>query len=512
MDYPHELAPFSHQRDEFEAHRDTPSRGLWWEMGTGKTKPTLDTIAWLAMHGKIRGAIILAPKAVAPNWARTEIPRHLPELLRQHTKVVLWDSSKARGTKGYQKQLAEAMDYTGLVILCMSYDGIMQGEPGRRFRKAGLQRAWLGCHFARELMDTRPTMMVLDESARIKNPKAKRTKRVLAAGRYAPYRRVLSGTPVTNSPFDCYTQVRFLDPDFWGKFGCGGFEAFKTQFGEWVKRLQNPRACPHPESMRPNCGCPTFPFLIRYRNLNNLHDAMAKVGSRLRKDEVLDLPPKLYTEVPFDLTPPLWRVYQELRDEFMVMLDDGDMISAPLVITKLLRLQQLTSGYCPTDDGDELLAAPNPRLDTLADLLEDIPHQFIVWAKFQRDFDQISAKLDDLGLSYVTYTGKTSTADRETARDRFQDGDARVFLGNPAAAGEGLTLTAARTVVYYNTSYRLADRLQSEDRAHRIGQAHPVQYFDLVARDTVDEKVIDALRAKKDIADMILGDPRQKWL
>lgn len=535
--------PFPHQLEEFNLSRDATSRALFWEMGCGKTKPTIDTIAWLYMQGKINAAIVLAPAAVAPNWSATELPDHLPDHIAKTTKVVLWNTRKV-GTQRYQHEIRTALEHKGLLIVCMSYDGLMQGTPGRAHRVKNIKRAFKGVHYAKEVLTTRETMVVLDESARIKDPSTKRTKRTLAMGPYAKYRRILTGTPIANSPFDIFAQVQFLDPHFWQAYGCRGWPAFKQRFGVWVKKLQNPGACPHKKfcfacgsanvAIRPDgsrrcrscenvgegdnpadefCGCPKFDMLVKYRNLDQLNSIVDGVGSRLLKSEVLDLPPKMYSKRRFSLPSSQRKVYDQLRTEMMVMLEGGDMITAPLVITQLLRLQQITSGYCPTDDGEMMLAPENARLGVLGEIVQDCPHKLIVWAKFKHDFELIGDMLRRDKVPFVEYHGAIADQRREYARTAFQkDDQVKVFLGNPACAGEGLTLHAAQTVVYYNTAFKLDARLQSEDRAHRIGQEHPVQYIDIVAEDTVDDKIIEALASKKNIADLVMGDPRGGWI
>jgi SNF2 family DNA or RNA helicase len=498
MDYHHKTEPFPHQRSLFERTRDLPAFGFFWEMGCGKTKPTIDTMAWLYEERKINGALILAPKSVAPNWVADELPKHLPDTVMCRTRVFLWRTDKAN-TQSYQRELKEVLAHDGFLIVVMSYDAIMTGTPDKAFRVKNIRGAMKGCHFARKLLETRSCMMVADESARIKDPNTKRTKRVLAASKYAPFRRALTGTPVANSPFDVFAQVMFLDPQMWYDIGCRRFEAFKNRFGIWVEHVRSDNG-------------QRFKQLVDYKNLDQLNQVVDQVGSRLLKDDVLDLPPKLYEKRHFDMSKEQAKLYGQIRDEFMVFLESGDMITAPLVITRMLRLQQVTSGYCPTDDGGLIRIDPNPRLACLMELVEDCPHQMIVWAKFHEDIDQIMAALAARDITAVSYDGRTKHAERERAREEFQAGRAKVFVGNPAAAGEGLTLHAAQTVVYYNVSFRLTDRLQSEDRAHRIGQEHSVTYVDIVASGTVDVHIVRALRDKQDLAAIVTGDKIKDWI
>jgi SNF2 family DNA or RNA helicase len=400
LSYTPKTEPFPHQREILEKTRDLQAYALFWEMGVAKTKPVLDTIGHLYCSGEINGAVVLAPKAVAPNWVNDEMPEHLGI----EAVVFLWDTSKANG-KGYQQKLQEflATPPNELAILVMSYDAIMTE------RKAGTVRGVLkGREAAKKLLLDRRCMMVLDESARIKGPDTKRTKRVLAAGKHAKYRRIMTGTPVANSPFDVYTQLRFLDPDIWKRIGCGSYAAFKAMFGVWVEHVRNDNG-------------QKFQTLVDFQNLAILNKIVDEWGSRLLLEDVLDLPPKSYEKRTFVMAPAQRKLYDELKKEFIVWLDNGDIISAPLAITRMLRLQQVTSGYCPTDDGSVVRIEPNARLSCLMDTLEDVPHQALVWGKFQDDIDQIS---EAIGLdNCVVYDGRVSQVDREERRRAFKRGD-----------------------------------------------------------------------------------------
>ena len=493
MKYKHKTKPFKHQAAEFKLSRDMKTRALFWEMGTGKSKTAIDTAAWLYQTGKIDCLFVLAPKGVAPNWVYDELPIHLPDAVMKESRIFLWETQKANN-KGYQRLLTPLLKHKGLLIVVMSYSGIMTQ------RTSGAARGTLkGKEFAKKLLTQRKCLYVLDESARIKDPSTKRTKRVLASSIYADYRRIMTGTPVSNSPFDVFAQIKFLDPEIWNSIGCRTFAAFKARYGIWVEHIRN-------DTGR------AFSQLVAFQNLDDLHTVVDNIGSRLLKVDVLDLPPKLYSKRYFDMTTEQTTLYQKLRDDFMVYLDSGDMISAPLVITRMLRLQQITSGYCPTDDGNMVLLGTNPRITLLEDTIEECPHQVIIWAKFRQDIKQIMALMQDMKISAVQYDGSTSPVAREDARNSFQAGVIKVFVGNPAAAGEGLTLHAARTVIRYNVGFKLAETLQAEDRAHRIGQEHPVNYIDFIATGTIDAHIVRALREKQDIAQIVTGDRAREWI
>lgn len=487
--------PFEHQSRALEETQDLESYALFWEMGCAKSRVVIDTAAHLYRTGKIRGLLVLAPKAVAPNWVHDELPAHLPVDVRENVRTYLWRSDRS-GTKKAQAEMREALAHDGLLVACMNYEGIMtERRPGAA---RGLMK---GKEFAKSMLASRPCMMVLDESARIKAPRTKTTKRVLAAGLHAPYRRILTGTPVSNSPFDVFSQLRFLDPDIWDSRGCRSFEAFKVRYGIWAEHVRRDNR-------------QKFKQLVSYQNLDDLHEVVDSVGSRLLTDDVLDLPPKVYEKRYFQLVPSQRKLYERIRDEFQAELSAGT-VTAPLAITRLLRLQQVACGFVPTDDGQLVRpVGPNPRLECLADVVRDLPEsaQFIVWAKFREDVRAVAERMREMGLSVVTYDGSTPHDEREEARRAFQAGEVRAFVANPAAAGEGLTLTAASAAIFYSTSFKLAERLQAEGRCHRAGQDKTVVYVDLIAEDTVDSRVVSALREKLDLASIVTGDSLKNWI
>lgn len=480
MTYTFKTKPFAHQLEWWEKSREKLAWAVLWEQGTGKSKLTVDTAAWLYKQGAINALVVIAPNGVHRNWVVNEVPMHLPDEVPY--RAVSWQSNKAASQK-FRKDAYDALTFPGLLVVAMNYDAVM---------------TTLGDRYLLRVLEGRRCMMVLDESARIKSPKAKRTIRILARGLYARYRRILTGTPVANSPFDVYTQFSFLDPGVWHNIGCRSFSAFKAHFGVWADRLD-------PRSGR------MYRELIKYQNLDKLTQVCEQVASRVTKTQVLDLPPKLYTKRYFDLSPEQAKAYAEMKEHFAIQLAAGE-VTAMLAITQLLRFQQITSGFVPLDDETVLQFEKNPRLELLKDLVEDTTGKMIIWAKFSLEITMLLHALKELGVEAVRYDGQTSAEERGEAITRFQNGTARAFVANPAAAGEGLTLHAATTVIYYSNSFKLTDRLQSEDRAHRIGQHHPVTYIDIVGAETVDEKIVDALRNKRDIASVVTGDTAKDWI
>ena len=478
------IAPFTHQRERWELRRDTPNWGHFWEQGTGKSKVTIDTAWWMYAQGLINAIVVAAPGGVHTNWVKDELPKHMPETVEW--RAMAWHASKA-GNASHAREFRDLLSFPGLAILAISYDACAVTEKGKK-------ALW-------DMLRKRKCLFVLDESARIKTPSAKRTQTLIKASVYAQARRILTGTPVANSPFDVYSQVRFLEPDFWRRtLGIASFSAFQSEFAV-IQRFDTA-----------NGG--KFDKVLSYKNLDTLSDALKLIADRVTKDEVLDLPPKLYQMRYFDMTPEQRRVYEGIRDECLAFLKGGDVVTAMMAVTRLLRLQQVTCGYVQPDDGPMRdIDGRNPRVETIREVVDDSQGRaLIAWARFQRDIDLIADALKRDGRKVVTYDGRTSPDDRDRARKMFQDGTADVFLANPAAAGEGLTLTAADLVVYHNNSFRLTERLQSEDRAHRIGQTRSVTYIDLTCPGTIDEHVVKSLRNKMDVASAVTGDQLKEWL
>lgn len=476
-----DLKPFQHQQDIFDTTKNNKYHGLLLEQGTGKSRITIDTAAWLYAQGEIDGVVVVAPNGVHRNWCSDEIPKHL------HADVPCfaysYSSTKAK-TKDQERKLEALLAYDWLAVLTISYDAMITDA---------------GKAFAKKFLTQRRCLYVLDESTRIKNPAAIRTKTILASAKFAPYRRILTGTPITNGPFDVYSQMRFLDEDFWKMDGFGSYTVFKQFFGVF-RRMTNS----HTGRLFDQC--------VAYQNLPILQRILARASSRVLKEDVLDLPPKIFSNRYFEMTPVQCRMYEELRNDYVTRLDNNeDDIVAGLAIVRLMRLQQITCNYIPTepDKPVTMISDKNPRLELLEDICEDVPHQAIIWSRFTKDIDLIC---DMLGKKAVRYDGKVDENGRIETLNKFHGGEAQFFVGNPAACSEGLTLTEAKTVIRYTNNFKLSERLQSDDRAHRIGQDKSVHYIDLICQGTIDNHIVKSLLAKFDIASQLTGDTLKQWL
>tara|TARA_R110002167_G_scaffold154829_1_gene349119 strand:- start:3859 stop:5433 length:1575 start_codon:yes stop_codon:yes gene_type:complete len=478
--------PLSHQESYFGRIREREFFSNNWEQGLGKSKCCIDEAAWLYSKGKIDGLLVLAPNGVHANWIDDELPKHLHESVAHTTHT--YYSQKAKTQKA-KKSLQACIDSPGLAVLVMSYDALMT-DGGKVAAKTFLTK--------------RHTYYVADESTRIKNPTAQRTKRALASSKYAPYRRILSGTPVANGPFDVYSQMKFIDPDFWKSHGVfNSFGEFKNCFGIFK------------ESTNPATGR-LFKQCVAYRNLPLLRTLMKEDMERLLKKDVLDLPEKMYQRRYYEMTPAQKKLYDDLETTAIAIHGD-DMIDGTLPIVRLIRQYQVLCGYLPTEDdsGDDLkmIGEKNPRLDCLFDALPDYDGKKIIWCKWSKDVDLIMERARRLKINSVRYDGQVPTFDRrQNLHDFRNNSDIELFVTKQSVAGEGLTIVEATTSFYYSNDWPLGARLQSEDRNHRIGQFNPVTYVDIVARGTKDMDIVEALQKKIEIASIILGDETKSWI
>jgi len=342
-------------------------------------------------------------------------------------------------------------------------------------------------------------MMIVDESTTIKNPKAKRTKAILALATETKYRRILTGSPVTQSPMDLWAQMDFLDPYILGQ---SSYYAFRTRYAVVIEATAAG-------------GTHRYQKIVKFRNLKELGDRVAPHSYRILKKDCLDLPDKLYIKREVELSDEQKEAYKDMKANAMSVLK-GQSMTAVNVLTQLIRLHQITCGHMKTDEG-YTLDLKSSRIDELMQILGETSGKVIIWANYIHDIEKIEANiaLSDFGKdSCCTYYGATPTEDRQKCINKFQDPDSklRFFIGNTQTGGYGITLTEASTVIYYSNNYDLEKRIQSEDRAHRIGQKNKVLYIDLVAKGTVDDKIIKSLRNKVNIAKEISGEELSTWI
>jgi SNF2 family DNA or RNA helicase len=468
--------PYEHQHEALVRSHDKINYAYFMEMGCGKSKVLIDNIVWLYENQKIDTAVVVAPKGVYRNWERSEIPAHFPEQIPH--EVYVWNPNP---NKAVAKRLSSAVEERGVLrIFLVNVEGFATPKVQKYLDLFTQGSAFL---------------LAIDESTTIKNPKAKRTKALVGLGNKAKYRRILTGSPVTKSPLDLYSQCAFLDTKLLG------FQSY------WS--FQNRYAMTRTQRM----GNHSFQQIVGYRNLPELSEKLTTFSYRVTKEDALDLPPKIYTVREVPLTDDQSRHYNSLKSAAVALLEDGELVTASEVMTKLLRMQQVLCGHLKTDDGD-LVEIKSNRVQAMLDTIDEMSGKVIIWSRFRYDIKAIVATLAKVHGpgSVVSYFGDTTDDERQNAITSFQHGDARFFVGNPQTAGYGLTLTAASNVIYYANDYNLETRMQSEDRCHRIGQSSRVLYVDLVTPGTVDINIAKALQQKINLAGVTLGEEVKKWL
>jgi len=476
MKYKFRVKPYKHQITALEKSWNKKTFAYFMEMGTGKTKVLIDNMSMLYDKGKIDGALIIAPKGVIGTWFNQELPTHLPKHIENVS--VMW---QANINKKQQEKL-DTLFKTGetLHILVMNVEAFSTDK---------------GLHFAAKFLRSHKTLMAIDESTTIKNPKAIRTKNIINLSESAKYRRIMTGSPVTKNPLDLFSQCEFLDPNH---LDFTSYYAFRNRYAE-MKTL--------------HISGRSIQVVSHFKNLNELSDRLQTFSYRVLKEDCLDLPSKIYMRREIELSKEQKKLYEQMRKEALATLN-GKTVTTMTALTQLMRLHQITCGHFSADDGT-IQNIKNNRLSELMNIIEEIEGKAIIWAHYQHDVKTIVNEIEKKHGpgSVVHYYGKTLPEQREKAIKNFKTNDeCRFFVGTPQTGGYGLTLVAANTVVYYSNGYDLEKRMQSEDRAHRIGQDKSVTYIDIIAEETVDNKIVKSLRKKINIASEVMGEELKKWI
>tara|TARA_R100000231_G_C5327797_1_gene165429 strand:- start:248 stop:1681 length:1434 start_codon:yes stop_codon:yes gene_type:complete len=476
--YKFKTEPYKHQRDALEKCWDKQAFAIFAEMGTGKTKIALDNACILYNQNKIRKLLVVAPKGTYMNWVESEIPTHVPDYIEK--KVLAWSPLMTAKNKSKLDNMIKP-DYE-FRIMVMNVEAFSTKK---------------GNDFAKLFLIGR-SMLIIDESTTIKNPQAKRTKYILSLSKEATYRRILTGSPVTQSPMDLWSQMDFLDPEILDQTS---FYAFRTRYAVMI-------------SSTAAGGTHKYQKIVKFKNLKELGEKVAPHSYRILKKDCLDLPDKVFQKRIVELTEEQTKAYEMMRRNAIAILN-GEAMSAPNVLTQLIRLHQIVCGHMKTDEGNMIELKSN-RINELMNILDETSGKVIIWANYINDIKAIQKEIQkEYGFdSCCTYFGETKTEDRQICINKFQDSSSniRFFIGNTQTGGYGITLTEASTVIYYSNNYDLEKRMQSEDRAHRIGQKNKVNYIDLVSPKTVDEKIIKALRNKVNIAKEISGEELSEWI
>lgn len=475
--------PFEHQKVGVRALITHPMFALWDEMGVGKTKQVVDAACFLYEAGEIDSVLVVSPASVRAVWAGEfgEIDKHafVPSTVSEYHAST--------------PQLNFAPDVLNWYVT--NYEFIRQAD-----RLEQLTRQLAG----------QRVLVVLDESSRVKNPRAATTKAAHKIARWAARRVILNGTPISNNPLDLWAQVEFLDPAI---IGCKNFWHYRARYAVMGGR-----------------GRLAGKIVIGWQNLEELQNKIKPFCLRRLKVDCLDLPEKTFTLREAKLSAETWKLYAQMRDDCVAWLDQQTASVAAQTVVRIMRLAQITAGFIGgVDNSQEIAAALDlptrlitdaPReisrekldafLEYVDELLEEDPKlRLLVWCRFRAELNraakEVAARWPNVRVARIE--GGQKEEDRRANVDEFQRGfaDPMILFGNPQAGGLGLTLTAAHRVVYLSNDFNLITRLQSEDRVHRPGQRHPVLYTDFIAtgpdgQRTIDHIVLTALRKKQDLA------------
>jgi SNF2 family DNA or RNA helicase len=465
---------YDHQKKAISLLEDKDVFALLAEMGTGKSRMVIED--WV--RRKNLDLLVFAPKGVVRNWIG-EIQQYVPDM--SNIDVVYWIS-------GANKK--ELSDINRIVLPSQKRRVFLVNIESMSTVKAA-QKA------VDAFTKSGHVMCVVDESTRIKSWTSSRTKHVINLGSKIRYKRILSGLVTPNSPMDLFSQFLFLD---WRILGFQNYYTFRARYAI-MKRMV--------------FGGRSVETIVGYKNLEELQEKIKPYSFRILKDECLDLPAKIYTERSVELSTEQEKAYKEMVKNATTMLESGEFVTSSTAISLLLRLHQIVCGHVRNDQGVVREIDAAPREQELLQTLEECGGKAIIWATYRPTIVRLAKIIrqsyDDRAL--VEFWGDTTSDNRELAKERFQtDAKCLFFLGNPSTAGLGLTLTQAKYVVYYANDYNLENRLQSEDRAHRAGLKHPVTYVDLVAKNTIDEKILKALRNKINMATTITGEKLREWI
>ena len=477
-EYNFKTKPYAHQLEALKQAYNKEYYAFFMEMGTGKSKVLIDEIGGYFLQGKIDSALIIAPKGVYRNWERGEIPTHLPDEIPY--TVAAW-RAPSEMTKDDKKKLKDIIYPNGkLRILLMNIEALSGS---------------VGIKYVTQFLHRNRTLLAIDESTTIKTPTASRTKNAIKISKLAKIRRIMTGSPVTKNPLDVYAQLEFLSPNITRQ----NYWAFKSRYAVMVRR---------------NFGTRSTNLVVGFQRLPELNTIIDQYSYRVLKEDCLDLPEKIYTTRTISLTTEQVKAYEEMR-RFNITEMDGKTMTSLSTLAALIRLHQITCGHITFDDGTTKEIKSN-RMNELLNILDEVDGKVIIWANYRFDIKNIQQTLSEKfgSDSVATYYGDTKDKDRQDIVEKFQDKNSslKYFVGNPSTGGYGLTLTSAHTVVYYSNSYDLEKRMQSEDRAHRIGQVNKVTYVDMIAEGTVDEKIVRSLRSKIDIASEVMGEDVKNWV
>lgn len=479
-DFKFKTAPQWHQKITFNFARSLDSSAIFLEQGLGKTKILIDLATWRFRKGHSRRLLYVAPNSVVPQWGEDDVRQHLHD---DFNGVAILEGSSKQKIKSLE-QIYEEDKFEGFIVV--NFEALLglheflikiqNGKDARLFQQ-----------------------MALDESSKIKHATSQRSKISWKLGKTVRFKNVMTGTPITQTAEDAFSQYRFLDDRIFGPYATA-FRGTYLILGGFEMRQ-----------------------IVGYRNIQQFFEKLFSVGIRFTKDMCLNLPPKVYQRRFAKMDEDVSKKYKQLEKECIAEFG-GKEISASLVLTKLIKLSQITSGFVYEQDSTGAKVAThtfkkNPKLDVLEEILDEVlPNKVIIWYRFEHELAIISSLIEakisreakaGRKLSCSAIHGKVPKEDRGKQVTRFQEDPAcKIFVGQVTTAGLGITLTAASHVIYFSNTYSLEDRLQSEDRCHRIGQTKSVTYIDILAtlfngKKTIDYDTLEIIKSKNTFANEV---------
>lgn len=472
----YKIQPWKHQLDAIERFRHQTHGALFMEQGVGKTLTFVNLMRHkYEAQGFVVPTLVLCPAIVVENWRREWL---MHSDLKEHEIVTLTGTGANR-----QDTFMKAVAVWPHKVVITNYEALLMK----------------GLH---PLLKKWARALILDESQKCKDISTKRTKLTLEISKNCVYRFIGSGTPVVNSLFDIFSQ--FLIMDHGATFG-EKLISFKNRY--FVDMNSNrPRHCYFPD-WRPKGGA-----------VREINAEIFKSAIRVKKSECLDLPPLVRQIVDFELQDEQARFYRSMEQESIAYFDIGERkgspVSADLAIKRALRLQQVTSGFVTDDSGATRIFEKNPRTQVLKEVIESIPPtaKIIIWAVFKQNYRDVRSVLEEMGISYTEIHGEVAAEDRQNNVDSFNraNGGVRVILGHPGSGGIGINLVSASYSIFFTRGFSLENDLQAEARNHRGGsEIHKcITRIDIVAKGTIDEVVLCALRDKNDVQEAVLNHMR----
>lgn len=460
------------------------------DMGTGKSKVILDEFGEGAISGGPLDLLVIGPAGSYRNWFEdksaeqpSELNRHCDPEFRERLIDVPWQSGGGAAWRRSVDAMLRCRDKKRPRALFVNVEALSKRDKAYEL--------------VQEFLDQRGAFMCVDESTTIKGQGAKRAQNVVQLGQEALTKRILSGLWTPRSPMDLFMQCSFLSPDV---LGAKNYYTFRARYAQLIRQ---------------NFGGRKFMQIVGYQNLDELQEKVARYSYRVLKKDCLDLAPKTYVTRDVDLTDEQKRMIKEIRAFGHASIGDtGKFVTTDMVIKQIMRLHMINCGFVVDDEDRIVHEVPERRTEALMETLEQHSGKAIIWAPFRRSVDRIvSALAKEYGPESVAQFHGGNKSTRGAEERRFLSSPACRFMVATQAAGmRGNTWTVADLTVYYANNYDLEQRDQSEDRNHRKGQRNPVTYVDLIARGTVDEKMVKSLRQKIDMATMINNEEFREWL